>query len=82
MEENVVVVSFLSPVVTIVETPGSTRERVCNDFTRTEPDPRAQQSFQRNFPGILLQKLEQYKKRNSPFTFMYSHLPLETPDNC
>lgn len=33
----------MSPVVTIVET-GSIRERVCNDFSRTEPDPCAQQS--------------------------------------
>lgn len=31
----------MSPVVTIFETSGSIRERVCNDFSRTEP---AQQS--------------------------------------
>lgn len=70
----------MSSVVTIFETLGSIRERVCNDFSPTEPDPCAQQSFQRHFPGIRLQKLEQYE--NSQFTFMISHLLLETPDNC
>lgn len=83
-EKDVVVVSFLCRQLSLSLKHWDQSENVCV-MTSVEqnliPVPSShQESRQINFPGILLQKLEQYE--NSQFTFMHSHLPLETPDNC
>lgn len=83
-EKDVVVVSFLCHQLSLSLKRWDQSENVCAMISVEQnliPVPSShQESFERNFPGILLQKLEQYE--NCQFTFMHSHLPLETPDNC